>query len=155
MIISGGKEIKKIIKSIKNKGLEKYFKFLGSKNWKEVPSYMINASVCLSLDKRSKENLEYRNTIGVTTIKVYEYLALGLPVIAYNLGDAKNFFEKQGIGWVCQPTPQSLKDKIIEVSKNICQINKYSQNAIQLSRQKYNWDIIAKDIIDIIQNETY
>ncbi|MBU1178606.1 glycosyltransferase family 4 protein [Patescibacteria group bacterium] len=153
LIVGDGKEKERILKITQTEKINHYFVFVGAKQWKEVPSYISNADICLSLDKRSTENLEYRNIIGVTTVKVYEYLALGKPVLAYQLGDAKDFYEGQKVGWVCQPSVAKLYKKIIEISNNSKQIEEFSHKALQTAIKDYNWDKTAKKIIDfILQN---
>ena len=127
-------------------GLDDYFLFAGAVPWDQVPGCMLNADFCLSLDRRTEENLEYRRVIGVTQIKVYEYLALGKPVLAHDLGDGKEFFETRRIGWVCDPQPERVAQRIIEIAERPAQIAEYSQNALRLAQEKYNWKVTAGKI---------
>lgn len=150
LIIGGGKSKTKLEQYLIKENLQDYFIFCGNVAWSEVPRYVLNAEFCLSLDKRSKENLKYRDTIGVTQIKVYEYLALGKAVLAQDLGNANDFFEKRKIGWVCGVEPEEVADKIIEVIKNPQQIREYSKNALAVSRMKHSWKITAGKIVDFL-----
>jgi len=150
LIIGGGKSKTKLEQHLTKENLQDYFIFCGNVAWSEVPKYLLNVEFCLCLDKRSKENLKYRNTIGVTQIKVYEYLALGKAVLAQDLGNARDFFETRKIGWVCGAEPEEVADKIIEVIKNPQQIREYSKNALAQSRMKHSWKITAGKIVDFL-----
>jgi len=150
LIIGGGKSKTELEQSLTKENLQDYFIFCGNVAWSEVPGYVLNAEFCLSLDKRSKENLEYRNTIGVTQVKVYEYLALGKAVLAQDLGNARDFFEARKIGWVCGVEPEEVADRIIEIINNPRQIREYSENALAQSRMKHSWKITAGKIVDFL-----
>jgi len=150
LIIGGGKSRAKLEQSLIKESLQDYFLFCGNVAWSEVPKYLLNVEFCLCLDKRSKENLEYRNTIGVTQIKVYEYLALGKAVLAQDLGNARDFFEARKIGWVCGIEPEEVADTIIEIIKNPQRIREYSKNALAQSRMKHSWKITAGKIVDFL-----
>jgi len=150
LIIGGGSPKNKLEQHLTKENLQDYFIFCGNVAWSEVPKYLLNVEFCLSLDKRSKENLQYRNVIGVTQVKVYEYLALGKAVLAQDLGNARDFFEARKIGWVCGAEPEEVADKIIEVIKNPQQIREYSKNALSVSRMKHSWKITAGKIVDFL-----
>ena len=154
LIIGGGRHQEELEQQISADGLQDYFLFCGAVPWNQVPAYMLNAGFCLCLDNRSEENLEYRNVIGVTQIKVFEYLALGRPVLAQDLGDAREFFETRRIGWVCGCEPQEVTHKIMEIVRNPQQIAAYSNNALEISRAKYNWPVTAQKIAGFLREFT-
>jgi starch synthase len=151
LIIGGGRHEDELKQNLAEENLQDYFIFCGGVLWNEVPGYMLNADFCLSLDKRSNENLEYRNVIGVTQVKVYEYLALGKAVLAQDLGNAREFFEKRKIGWVCGTEPEQVAKKIIEITKKPRQIGEYGKNALTASREKHSWKITATKIVDFLK----
>lgn len=152
LIIGGGKSKAELEQSLIKENLQDYFIFCGNVNWNEVPKYLLNVDFCLCLDRRTKENLEYRNVIGVTQVKVYEYLALGKPVIAHDLGNAREFFRDRKIGWVCGIEPEEVADKIIEIIENPQQIEVYSKNALAQSRMKHTWKRTARKILDFLKD---
>lgn len=150
LIIGGGEGKDKMQTIVNEHKLEDLFVFLGAQAWDAVPQYLVNVDICLSLDKRTQDNLEYRNIIGVTTIKVFEYLALGKPVLAYELGDAKEFFEGQKIGWVCKPDPKEIAKMILDIKERRAEVKQFGENAARLSRTVYNWGVTVKKIVDFI-----
>ncbi len=154
LIVGGGWRQEELGQQISAGGLQDYFLFCGAVPWDQVPAYMLNAGFCLCLDNRSEENLEYRNVIGVTQIKVFEYLALGRPVLAQDLGDARAFFEARRIGWVCGCEPQEVAQKIIEIIRSPEQIAAYSNNALEISRARYNWPVTAQKIAGFLREFT-
>jgi glycosyltransferase involved in cell wall biosynthesis len=153
LVIGGGRRKDDLENQIAEQNLEDYFTFCGGVDWNEVPGYMLNADFCLSLYKRSDENLEYRKITGVAQIKIFEYLALGKPVLAYDHADASDFFEKRKIGWVCAMGPENMADKIAEIVKKPEQIAEYTKNALALSRARYSWKLTAKKIIDFLEQQ--
>lgn len=150
LIIGDGPGKNDIMQKINHSSLSHYFHFTGFVPWIDAPSYLQLANVCLSLDTRTLNNLEYRDIIGVTTIKVFEYLAMGKPVIAHDLGNAKSFFEGQRIGWVTETKTSKLYQKIIKVKNSPHQVREYSINARKITQKKYNWDATATKIISFI-----
>jgi starch synthase len=150
LIIGGGKAKVELEQNLIKENLQDYLIFCGKVSWNEVPKYLLNADFCLCLDRRTKENLEYRSVIGVTQVKVYEYLALGKAVLAQDLGNAGEFFRDRKIGWVCGIEPLQVADRIIEIIKNPQQIKEYSKNALTVSKMKHTWKITAGKIIDFL-----
>ncbi len=151
LVIGGGKRKEQLQRRIVEKGLAECFVFCGALAWKQVPSHMANADLCLSLDRRTPENLDYRNTIGVTTIKVYEYLALGKPVLAHNLGNARRFFEDRQIGWACDIEPDAVAQKILEISGDRERIAGYAANAARVSAATYTWARTTAKIVAFLE----
>lgn len=151
LIIGGGPAKEELEQHLSELGLQDYFIFCGQVRWDQVPGYMLNVDFCLSLYRRTPANLQYRAKTGAAQIKIFEYLALGKPILAYDHGDARGFFEARKIGWVCQMSPENVADKIIEILQDPNQIDQYAQNALALSRQKYNWKVTAAKIVDFLK----
>jgi glycosyltransferase involved in cell wall biosynthesis len=146
LVIGGGRRQNDLQAQVTAAGVQDYFRFCGAVPWDRVPGYMLNADFCLCLDSRTEENLEYRRVIGVTQIKVFEYLALGKPVLAQDLGDAREFFEDRRIGWVCGCDPGEVATRIVEILERPDQIREYAQNALAVSQERYNWPVTAEKI---------
>jgi glycosyltransferase involved in cell wall biosynthesis len=146
LILGGGRRRTDLQEQVAAAGVQDYFRFCGAVPWDQVPGYMLNADLCLCLDNRTEENLEYRRVIGVTQIKVFEYLALGKPVLAQDLGDARDFFEGRRIGWVCGCEPGDVAARIVEILEHPEQIREYAGNALTVSRDRYNWPVTAEKI---------
>jgi glycosyltransferase involved in cell wall biosynthesis len=151
LIIGGGPAKEELEQHLSELGLKDYFLFCGQVPWNRVPGYMLNVDFCLSLYRRTPANLQYRAKTGAAQIKIFEYLALGKPILAYDHGDAREFFEARKIGWVCQMDPENVADKVIEIIQDPNQINEYAQNALALSRQRYNWKVTAAKIVDFLK----
>lgn len=151
LIIGGGPAKEKLQEHLSKLGLQDYFVFCGRVPWDQVPGYMLNADFCLSLYKRTPANLQYRAKTGAAQIKIFEYLALGKPILAYDHGDAREFFEARRIGWVCHMSPKNVADKIIEIIQDPNQISEYAQNALALSRKRYNWKVTAAKIVGFLK----
>ena len=151
LIIGGGSDKEQLEGQLAQMGLADYFVFCGRVRWDQIPGFMVNADFCLSLYRRTAQNLEYRARTGVAQIKIFEYLALGKPVLAYDHGDARAFFADRQIGWVCPLQPEAVADRIVEIAARPDQIRDYGQNALALSRERYNWAATARTIVDFLQ----
>jgi glycosyltransferase involved in cell wall biosynthesis len=146
LIIGGGRAQEHLAHQVAQTGLQDYFLFCGYVPWDRVPGYMLHAAFCLSLYNRTPENLEYRAKTGTAQIKIFEYLALGKPILSHDHADAREFFEARRIGWVCGMAPENVADKIIDIIREPAQICEYTRNAMKLSREKYRWDLTATRI---------
>ena len=78
-----------------------------------------------------------------------EAMAVGVPVIGTNVGGIPDFLQDGKTGWFCEiKNPKSIAEKIKYVldEKNKVEVDKVRDNAKKLVVEKYNWDIIAKQM---------
>jgi glycosyltransferase involved in cell wall biosynthesis len=151
LIIGGGRAQEQLQQRLEQLGLQDYFLFCGHVPWDQIPGYMLHADLCLSLYNRTPENLEYRAKTGIAQIKIFEYLALGKPVLSHDHADAREFFEERQIGWVCGMTPEEVADRILAILQDPAEIRQRARNALTLSREQYRWSLTAAKIVHFLK----
>lgn len=82
-------------------------------------------------------------------IKIFEYMAFGLPVIGSDFGHMKNYIEKDHCGIAVQPDNTiAIADAMIHLLKDHEQCKVYGENGRKATREKYNWDLEFKKLLD-------
>ncbi|MCO5383607.1 MAG: glycosyltransferase family 4 protein [Methanosarcina barkeri] len=108
-------------------------------NWQPyeiVPEYVAAADVCL-LPAHANDVMKY-----IVPIKIYEYLAMGKPVIATKLyGLVKEFEENNGVIYI--DNPLNVLDKVKYLIKNQS-LKREGQKGLEFV-EKNNWDKITDD----------
>jgi len=100
----------------------------------QIPSYIAAADICLLP--------AYKNEImmNIVPIKLYEYMAMGKPVIATNLpGIKKEFGNNSGIIYV--DDPKETLNRAIEIM-NTKLMWKYSEKSLKYNKD-YGWDSLV------------
>ena len=80
--------------TIKRFGIKDHVDFVGWIHRSELPSYIAASHVCLFVPKA--DNMEINNTI---VTKIYQYTAMGKPVVVSEARMMKEFVEKNRIGF--------------------------------------------------------
>lgn len=90
----------------KDLGVEDHVFFPGQKDYAELPRFLAQAHVGLATFKPN-DLMRY-----AFTLKVIEYMAAGLPVIATRIGETERVLAESGAGMVTDYTPEGLADAI-------------------------------------------
>lgn len=82
--------------------------------------------------------------------KIFEYMAAGLPVIASNLPYAEKVLLPSKSGICVDPkSPDEIADAIELLINNPIQAKKMGENARKAFKEKYNWEIEEKKLINL------
>lgn len=82
-------------------------------------------------------------------IKVYEYMAAGIPVIASGFQDTLRLLDAERCGITAQPgSAQSLSDAICTLVEDWEQARKMGESGRLAARQRYNWENESKTLIE-------
>jgi len=79
-------------------------------------------------------------------IKVFDYMACGLPVITADCGDWAKIIKKHDCGIVTRKSDGKEFNIAVEKLKNKEVWQKKSRNAIATIRKHYNWDMLLKPL---------
>jgi glycosyltransferase involved in cell wall biosynthesis len=90
--------------------------------------------------------------VVASPIKIFDYMASGLPVIAPKIGDWGEIIVEEDCGIALED--DSIENYIealnILAQKDVWTIK--SNNAINAIKQKYNWNNVLKPLVDVISN---
>jgi glycosyltransferase involved in cell wall biosynthesis len=83
-----------------------------------------------------------------------EAMASGVPVIATRVGGIVDFLFDNQTGFFCEvKNPKSIADKVNEILSNQDLRDKVIENARKMVKEKYDWNIISRDIVDNVFNK--
>lgn len=106
------------------------------------------AQVDIFLDLR-KLDFIFNNSLP---IKIFEYMALGKPVIYSKTASLKNFFEDFSFGKLVDPI--NLEEIISAIEYFLfhpAQIQRQGLNGRELIVEKYNWEIVENDLLLLLE----
>lgn len=107
-----------------------------------------NVDLCIDLRDKNKV---YNKSLP---IKIFDYMACGKPVIYTKLDSLKDFTELNKCGtFVENENLETAVIKIKEYLKSPAILNSESLYARKLSEEKYNWEILEKILIDILNHQ--
>lgn len=86
----------------------------------------------------------------ILPIKLFEYMAFGLPVLSSDFGHMKRYTDTEETGLTINPSdPQDICDKLITLLTNHELYEKCSLNGLNAVRQKYRWQLMEDRLIEI------
>lgn len=120
-----------------SKSLEKKIITIKWQQYKDVPKYLSAADICL-LPAYVNDIMKY-----IVPIKIYEYMAMGKPVIATRLyGLTKEFGENNGVIYIDKNTGVLNKVNSLLKSQDLEREGKKSLKFIEYN----NWDNITEEL---------
>ncbi len=142
LIIGGGIEEENIKKYTKEQNISN-IEFTGKLHQSELEQYYEKSSVLYAqLDEKY---------ISAMPSKLYEYAALGLPIIYGGIGQAKKFLEKLENSIVIKPNnTDALVNAIKQMKEKSCVI---SQKNRELIEENYLRDVSAQKVFRIIDEQ--
>jgi glycosyltransferase involved in cell wall biosynthesis len=146
LIVGDGDAFEELQRMRTDLGLENYVTLAGKQPYEKIPEFIAASDICLLP--------AYNNKImrDIVPIKMYEYMAMGKPVIATRLpGIVKEFGSDNGVLWVDRP--EDALGKALEVVK-AGTIEVHGEKAMQFVRDN-DWDIVVDQseevLLDCIQ----
>lgn len=144
LLILGEGELEEVLRNtVKNYGIEEKVIIVNWQPYKEVPKYIAAADICL-LPAYDNLTMKY-----IVPIKIYEYMAMGKPVIATNLyGLQKEFGSDSGVLYV--NSPRDVLSKVNYLIEN----HKLDENKIKVLKfvEKNNWDNITTEFENLLES---
>ena len=78
-----------------------------------------------------------------SSMKVFDYMACGLPVVASNVGQLAEVVEPGRNGWLFENTPQSLRECLKSVAGSRSELARMGREARRDVEMRFNWREIA------------
>lgn len=128
-------------KIVHDKGLDKYFIFLGKKPREEVPKYLLCADICVD----SFPNEPYY--AAAHPIKLLEYGACKKPVVATKVEETEKIVKDKVHGFLSRPDdPSEFANYLITLlnSDDLCK--KMGLEFSRYVQDNFNWDKISLDL---------
>jgi glycosyltransferase involved in cell wall biosynthesis len=121
-----------------------YVTFAGWQDFRLFPSYILAADVGICpLHKNLHHDTTYAN-------KLFQYMALGKPIVVSNCTSQQNLVEKHTCGLVFKnKNPRDFADKIITLAHDQTYYKELSTNASHAIRKELNWENTSKNLMEI------
>lgn len=138
-----------IEQKIKMNGLEEKVFLLGRIPLKYLSTYTVSADIGICFFSKSCLNSYYS-----LPNKLFDYLMVGLPVIASNFPDMKKVIEENYVGRTIDPgsPPEKIAGIINEILQNRDLYNQMSENARRITSTIYNWENESKKLINLYKS---
>ena len=144
MFIGDGILRGKIEEIIKRDNVEKYSLTTGLIPFSRMPEYLAACDVLLT-PCINNQDTDFFNS----PIKLFEYMAMGKPIIATDVGQQGEVIRDRENGiLIPEKDPAALADAVFELYKNPDLCDKIGRNARKDAVEKHNWTVNAKRIID-------
>lgn len=142
MIVGEGDLYKLLSKMKSENNLNEKLILTGKIPFEEVPKHIASADICL-LPAYKNETM-----MNIVPIKIYEYMAMGKPVIATNLpGLKKEFGNNNGIIYI--ENPEQTLEKAIYLYENY--MIKSEGNKASLYSRDQDWNKITSEFESILK----
>ncbi|MEM2768828.1 MAG: glycosyltransferase family 4 protein [Candidatus Pacearchaeota archaeon] len=147
LIIAGeGKELGNLKRLTKELKLEERVKFLGHIPHEQVPIYLSRSKLGIL------SNIEKSNSLFTSPLKLFEYMALGLPIIASDIPPFREILTHGENAYLVEPeNPKALAEGMRYLIENPQIAQSLSSKAKQKA-MNYTYSIRAKKIKEIIEN---
>ena len=128
-------------------GLHQEITFAGTIKHKEVSVFINAFDVCLAPFKR-----ERNEKIGLSPLKLYEYLACARPVIASRVQGVSEVIEKGNCGYLFEPDDmEDLASKIIKSYNERDRLSRLGNNGRILVEKRFSWERIARRVENLLK----
>ena len=147
LIVGDGPIRKELENLVKNMNLFDKIIFTGRAPYEMVPLYINMADVCVAPFTRARNE-----RIGLSPLKIYEYLACGKPVIASDIKGVGDLLRHSNAGIAVTPEdPVELANAIIKLLKDEELRRQMGENGRKVVVNNYSWDHTAKKTIEVFE----
>jgi len=137
-----GRELRSLVKKHKDSGID----YLGWREADQVPEYLKNVNVGLvPLLHESKFNL------SKCPVKLLEYMALGKPVIASPVGEARHIITNGYNGFLAADQDQFIAD-MQELIKDPTRAKRIGINAANSVKESYSLEVLGERLYQAVVN---
>lgn len=145
LIVGNGPFRSNLIKAVKERGLEDHFVFVGAVPYRAVPKYINSFDVCVAPFARKRNE-----KIGLSPIKIYEYLACEKPVVASDIVGVGDLLRKTGAGISVEPeNSHELSKAIVKLLKSKKLREKIGKKGRQKVIKMFSWEDAAKKTVEV------
>jgi len=148
LIVGDGVMKNELLRLCRELGVKDSFIFTGVIAYDRVPLY-INAS-----DACTAPFIFARNAkIGLSPLKLYEYMACGKPVVASNISGVSNVLEASGGGISVLPeNPDALAEGILKLLEDPDLRTKLGSKGLSYVTENYSWYSVVKKVNEVCKS---
>jgi 1,2-diacylglycerol 3-alpha-glucosyltransferase len=143
LLLGDGPEMVKLQEFVKKNNLSKNIIFKGWVEREEIPEFLASSSIGIGPLRITDV------TKGALPIKILEYMASSLPILAMNETLPEDILKNEVNGYFIQDS-RELAEKIIHILKNDDLRNQMGKNSNEMV-QKFDWKYVAESIINEYQ----
>jgi glycosyltransferase involved in cell wall biosynthesis len=122
--------------------------FTGTVPYESVPEYMNLSDVCVAPFIRTRNE-----SMGLSPLKIYEYLACGTPVVASDIKGVGDLLESSNSGIPVIPdNPNELAKAIIKLLNDKQLREQMGKNGREMVVSNYSWENTAKKTIEVFES---
>jgi glycosyltransferase involved in cell wall biosynthesis len=147
IIVGEGRILNALKAQVEELNITDKFIFTGKVPYEVIPLYINACDVCAAPFIR-----ERNEKIGLSAIKVYEYLACGKPVVASNIEGVGDLLEISKSGIPVEPgNCEDLGGGIVKLLEDKKLRDGMGKNGRKLVEEKYSWHRAAKDVVRVCE----
>lgn len=145
-IVGDGPERERIEEEIARRNLGDAVDLTGSVPHEDIPKELARMDVAVA----PYPDLPY---FYFSPLKIFEYMAAGLPVAASGIGQIKQIIQPGENGLLCPPgDPEALAYTLIRLKQNPKMRKELGQNARAAVLENHTWDKAVRRILKIAEN---
>jgi len=141
VLLGDGPEMKKLKEIVKKNNIESNIEFKGWVERHNIPAHLSNSSIGIGPLKRTAV------TENALPIKVLEYMASGLPIVA-KTGTLPNDVLMNNENGYFIDNSTDLSEKIVQLLKNSDIVEKMGKKSLEMV-EKFSWENIGKSMLEI------
>ena len=147
IIVGEGRILNALKAQVEELNITDKFTFTGKVPYENIPLYINACDVCVAPFIR-----ERNEKIGLSAIKVYEYLACGKPLVASNIEGVGDLLEISKSGIPVEPgNCEDLGGGIVKLLEDKKLRDRMGKNGRKLVEEKYSWRRAAQDVAHVCE----
>jgi len=146
LIVGDGPVRGSVIERIASAHVEGTIRLMGALPHEKVPLVLSAADVCVAPFTRVRNDL-----IGISPIKLFEYMAAGRPVVASDVAGVREIMQDAGM-LVTPDSPTNLAAAISHLLSNPSKQDELGRRASEIS-QLNSWEDRARTILSVVSGQ--
>ncbi len=147
VLVGDGETRMDLERLVRKHGLNREVIFTGMRPYEEVVTFLNSFDVCIAPFKR-----ERNSKIGLSPLKLYEYLASGRPVIASKLQGISEVIHTGKCGYLYEADDvEDLTSKIIQSYKERDKLDELGMNGRMLVEKRFSWETTARKVEGVLR----
>ncbi len=143
LIVGDGPERESLVADLSARGLLNAAHFTGAVAPIEIPGLLASMTVAVA-------PYPAQTDFYFSPLKVYEYMAAGLPVVASDIGQLKSLIEDEANGLLVPPSdPVALATALARLRQDPSLANRLGQAARKVMMQNHTWDAVTQRILHL------